>query len=196
MILGDTDRKLLNSEMVRYNSEIHSRAADKYSVGCSMWAFTDQVSFRASEGIDLSCMYFHEAIDSPSWFVLRNRNLRYISCVPYSESLSQVMSTIFHVYSGITRRMDIVMFIILISYSVAVLPIISRRSTQSSTKFRMWCTFHSSDSKDWLRGTEPLQCYTALSSTHHLLSLAAQLTCYIFSSQLILLGSHLKPHHA
>ena len=161
-----------------------------------MWVYTDQVSFRASDGIDLSHMHFHEAIDSPSWFVLKNKNLRQISCVPCSKSLSQVMSTIFQVYSDMTRRMDIVVFIILISYSVAVLPTTSRRSTHSSTKFRMWCTFHSSDSKDWLRGTEPLQCYTTLSSTHHLLSLAAQLTFYIFSNQLNLLGSHLKPHHA
>jgi hypothetical protein len=165
-------------------------------VGCSMWVYTDQVSFRASDGIDLSHMHFHEAIDSPSWFVLKNKNLRQISCVPCSKSLSQVMSTIFQVYSDITRRMDIVVFIIRTSYSVAVLPTISRRSTHSSTKFRMWCTSHSSDSKDWLRGTEPLQCYTTLSSTHHLLSLAAQLKFYIFSNQLNLLGSHLKPHHA
>jgi hypothetical protein len=31
MILGDTDRKLLNSEMVRNNSEIRSEAADEFT---------------------------------------------------------------------------------------------------------------------------------------------------------------------
>lgn len=165
-------------------------------VGCSMWVYTDQVSFRASDGIDLSHIHFHEAIDSPSWFVLKNKNLRQISCVLYSRSLSQVMSTIFQVYSDMIRRMDIAVLIILLSYSVVVLPIISRRSTHTTTKFRMWCNFHSSNSKDWLRGTEPFQCYTTLSSTHHLPSLSSQLTFYNISNQLNLLRSHLKPHHA
>ena len=167
-----------------YETTLKSAVKQQMSllVGWSMWVYTDQVSFRASHGIDLSHMHFHEAIDSPLWFVLKNKNPRQISCVLYSRSLSQVASTIFQVYSDMTQRMDIVVFIILISHSVAVLPTTSRRSTHLSTKFRMWYTFHSSDSKDWLRGTEPLQCYTTLSSTHHLLSLAAQLTFYIFSN--------------